>query len=221
MRRSGVGVYLTILVLILAGLTGLYFGYFYAGTICDTSQGTCHFHAAGTIEPLFTLVGAVFLVAGVYSLVRTLRRRNIRGPAMGERRVEAGAVLQARVARDVREYYTKPSTRFCNPASPSEFDRQMLSLFDSIEAGAGDIDAKIELLRSYVRNEGLFQRWKDQYKVNMVWRKGDESLQWVPETWQMRINWARLRILGPTWGSYTIAPAWVAPVGGQPSIGTF
>jgi len=64
-----------------------------------------------------------------------------------------------------------------------------------------------------VFTEGRFQRWKDQYKANIVWRTGDESLQWVPETWQLRTNWARLRVLGPTWASYTIAPAWVAPAG--------
>jgi hypothetical protein len=213
MRRSAVGLYLTSLFLVLVGLTGMYFGYFWAGTVCDTSSSTCHFHAAGTVEPLPTLVGAVFFLFGVYSLVRALRPWNTRGPATHEARGEVGAALQARVARDMRVYYTKPSTRFCNPASPSEFDRQMLSLFDSIEAGADDIDTKIEALRSYVRKEGLFQRWKDQYKANMVWRKGHESLQWVAETWQLRINWARLRILGPTWGSYTIAAAWVAPAG--------
>ena len=87
----------------------------------------------------------------------------------------------------------------------------MLALFDSIEAGAGDIDAKIEALRSYVQSEGRFQRLKHQYRANILWRTGDESLQWVPETWQLRTNWARLRLLGPTWNKYTMAAAWVSP----------
>jgi hypothetical protein len=220
MRRSGAGQYLTFVFVMLVGLAGLYFGYFRTGTVCDTSQSTCQVHAAGTIEPVSTLVGAAFLVFGVYGFVRLLRRRNIRAPAMAETR-EVGVALQARVAGHARVYYTKPSTRFYKPASPSEFDRQILSLLDSIEAGAGDIDAKIETLRSYVRQESFFQRWKDQYKANMVWRKGDESLQWVSETWQMRINWARLRLLGPTWGSYTMAQAWITPAGGQPSVAKF
>jgi hypothetical protein len=47
----------------------------------------------------------------------------------------------------------------------------------------------------------------------MVRRKGDESLQWVAETWQLTTNWARLRRLGPTWGPYTMAGAWVPPAG--------
>jgi hypothetical protein len=106
----------------------------------------------------------------------------------------------------MRAYYTKQQR-----SSPNEFDRQMLSLFDSIEAGGGDIDAKIEALRAYVQSEGRFQRLKHQYRANNLWRTGDESLQWVSETWQLRTNWARLRLLGPTWGKYTIAGAWVTP----------
>jgi len=210
--RSGVRLYLWALFSVLVGLISIYVGVFHAGTVCNTESSTCHFHAAGTIEPLPTIVGIVFLLFGLYMLVRGRRTRNIRGVVRDETR-GLGADLQARLARDMRAYYTKPSTRFCNPASPSEFDQQMLSLFDSIETGAGDIDAKIETLRSYVFTEGRFQRWKDQYKANIVWRTGDESLQWVPETWQLRTNWARLRVLGPTWASYTIAPAWVAPAG--------
>lgn len=214
MRRTAVGKYVTFVLLLSVGISGLYLGYFRAGTVCDTSSSTCHFHAAGTIEPLPTFVGAVFILFAVYSLVRARRSQKIRAPVRDEAR-GLGAELQALLARDMRLYYTKPSTRFCNPASPSEFDSQMLSLFDSIEAGDGDIDARIEALRSYVQKEDLFQRWKDHYKANMVWRKGDESLQWVPETWQLRTNWARLRILGPTWGSYTMARAWVAPASGK------
>jgi hypothetical protein len=160
-----------------------------------------------------TVVGAVFLLAGIYSLLRALRRRSIRGPGTHETGAEVGTALQGRVAREMRVYYTKPSTRFCNPSSPSEFDRQMLSLLNSIEVGADDIDAKIDALRSYVGKEAPFRRWRDQYKANMVWRKGDESLPWVAETWQLRTNWARLRLVGPTWGSYTMAAAWIAPAG--------
>jgi hypothetical protein len=201
MRLGAARQYVALTLMIVFGLSGLYVGYF----------------RSGTFEPVAALVGAVFLVSGVHFLVRALRRRNIRGPVWGQGPV--GGALQARVASDVRTYYTKPSTRLCNPASPSEFDRQMLALLDSIESGVGDIDARIEALRSYIQSEGTFQRWKDQYKANAVWRKGDGSLLWVPETWELRTNWARLRLLAPMWGSYTMTKAWAVPTGGQPGVG--
>lgn len=187
--------YIAVFLMVAFGLADLFVGFF-------------HYR---TVEPGFAVVGAVFLVAGVYYLIRALRRRNIRGPVRGQGPV--GLALQAQVAGKVRTYYTKPSSRLCNPATPSQFDRQMLSLLDSIEAGAGDIDARIEVLRTYIHSEAVFQRWRDQYKANMVWRKGDESLAWIPETWQMRTNWARLRVLAPRWGSYTMAEVWVTARG--------
>lgn len=200
MRRSAAGLYVSIFLAIFVSLIFLFAG---------------SFMGAG---PLLTVVGAIFLVLGVYALVRALSRRNIGGLASGDVQGAVSSTLQARLAGLVRTYYTKPSSRLCNPAKPSEFDRQMLSLLDSIESGAGDIDAKIETLSSYVRNEGRFQRMKDQYKANMVWRKGDESLPWVAETWQLRTNWARLRLLGPTWATYTMATAWAAPTSGEPTV---
>jgi hypothetical protein len=208
MHSKVVRQYLIPLFLVLVGLTGLYLGYFHEGTSCGQSLGTeytCTVHKAGTIDPIPTIVGAVFAVFGVYSFFRFRRSQNVRGAVRDVSR-GLGLELQARLARDMRAYHTKH-----HRSSPTEFDRQMLSLFDSIEAGAGDIDAKIETLRSYVQKEGLVQRWKDQYRANIVWRTGDESLQWVSETWQLRTNWARLRLLGPTSGKYTIAASWVPP----------
>jgi hypothetical protein len=192
MRRIAARPYVTSLLIVLVGLTSLYFGDF----------------RAATIEPVSTIVGAVFVLFGIYSLFGALRSRKIhRATTPGE----VGAAWPARLARDMRVYYTKRSTRFRNPASLREFDRQMLSLFDSIEAGSDDIDAKIEKLRSYVGQEGLFQRLRDQNSASIVWRKGDDSLPWVAETWQLRTNWTRLRLLGPTWAKYTTAAAWVTP----------
>jgi hypothetical protein len=208
MHNKVVRLYLIPLFLLMVGLTGLYIGYFHEGTSCTqsmASESTCTLHKAGTIDPLPTVVGALFALVAVYSFFRFRRSENVRAPIRDLTR-GTGLALQALLACDMRAYYTKH-----HRSSPSEFDRQMLSLFDSIEAGAGDIDAKIEALRSYVQNEGLFQRWKDQYRASIVWRTGDESLQWVSETWQLRTNWARLRLLGPTWGKYTIAAAWVPP----------
>ena len=208
MHSKVVRLYLIPLFLLLVGLAGLYLGYLHAGPSCVQSgatESTCSFHAAGTIDPVPTIVGAVFVLVAVYSFFRFRRTENVRGPVRDVTR-GTGLELQALLARDMRSSYTKH-----HPASSSEFDRQMISLFDSIETGAGDIDAKIETLRIYVQKEGRFQRLKHQYRANIVWRTGDESLQWVSETWQLRTNWARLRLLGPTWGKYTIAAAWVPP----------
>jgi len=221
-RRGESGLYVMIVSCLGFGLAGLYLSYFRDSTVCDSSG--CHPHAAGTIEPMIFFGGAVFFLIGVYLLVRALRRRRVSDSASVETRLMVSAEEQAHVAREARAHYTKPS-KFFNPALPSEFDRQMLSLFDSMEAGAGDIDAKIETLRSYVRHEGLFQRWKDKLNAKLVWQRGASTLQWVPatpETWQLRCNWNRLlRIVGPTWGSeYPIAPRWITPDIGQPTVGT-
>lgn len=222
MRRSEFNLWLMIVCCLGFGLAGVYLGDFSQSTVCDP---TCRVHSAGTIEPLPTFVGALFFLIGVYLLVRALRRRRVGGPGPFVSGLEVSAEERARVAQKARAYYTKPSTRLCNPASPSEFDRQMLALFDSIEADADDIDAKIEGMRTYVRQEGYFQRRKDKHKAMLVWQMGAASLQWVPptkETWQLRCNWNRLlRIFGSTWGSsYTVAPRWIRPDLGQPGVGT-
>jgi hypothetical protein len=222
MRRSEFGLYVGIASCLGFGLLAVYFGYFGQSTVCDP---TCRVHPAGAIDPLPTFGGALFFLIGVYLLVKSLGRRRISRSASVETRLEVSAEEQAKVACEARTHYTQQGARGYNPASPSEFDLQMLSLLDSIEVGAGDIDEKIEALRSYVRHEGLFQRWRDKTKANYVWQRGASSLQWVPstpETWQLRCNWNRLlRIVGRTWGSdYTIAPRWIRPDLGQPSVGT-
>ena len=220
MRRGEFGLYLMIAACLGFGLAGLYLGYFHESTICDP---ICRVHAAGTIEPLSMFTGGLFFLIGIYLLVRALRRPRVAGSASIETRIEVSAAEQARVAREARASYLMSSGY--KPASASEFDVQMLSLFDSIEAGAGDIDLKIETLRQLVRSEGLFHRWRDKFKANFVWQRGASSLQWVPatpETWQLRTNWNRLlRITGSTWGSqHPIAPRWIAP-DESPSVRSF
>ncbi len=186
------------------GAVGVYLGYFYSGTVCDSS--VCQSHAAFTIDPVPLIVGAVFLVFGVYTILRARRSQNVRAPIVPEAR-DPYADWQARLGRDMGAQFT----RSVNAAAPSEFDKLMLFLLAGIEANAGDVDARIEALRSHLQTEGRVHRWRDQGRANAVWRKGDESLPWIPETWQLRINWARLRVLGPTVASYTMAPSWVAP----------
>jgi hypothetical protein len=199
--------------MVAVGAAGVYFGYFYAGTVCDSSSSACQLHAAFTIEPVPMIVGAVFLVFGVYTFFRARRSGNIRAPVVPGPRVP-GADWQARLGREMGAQFT----RSVNAAAPTEFDKLMLFLLAGIEANAGDVDARIEALRSHLQTEGRVHRWRDQGRANAVWRKGDESLPWIPETWQLRINWARLRVLGPTVASYTIAPAWVEPAHAQPEL---
>jgi hypothetical protein len=199
--------------MVVVGAVGIYFGYFYSGTVCDSSSSACHSHAAFTVEPVPMIVGAVFLVFGIYTVLRARRSRNVRAPAVPG--VWApGTEWQARLGREMAAFFT----RSVSEASPREFDKLMLALLDGVEGNAGDIDARIEAVRLHLQAEGLLHRWRDQGRANAVWRKGDELLPWIPETWQLRTRWARLRVLGPTVASYTIAPAWVAPTDAQPEV---
>ncbi len=197
--------------MVAVGGVAVYFGYFYAGTICDSS--VCHSHAAFTIEPVPMIVGAVFLVFGVYTILRARRSQNVRAPVVPGAR-DPYTEWQARLGREMGAQFN----RSVKAAAPSEFDKLMLFLLAGIEANAGDVDARIEALRLHLQTEGRVHRWRDQGRANAVWRKGDESLPWIPETWQLRTNWARLRVLGPTVASYTIAPAWVEPAHAQPEL---
>jgi len=190
-------------------------------TVCDP---TCHEHAAGTIEPLSTFVGGLFFVVGVFLLIRTLKRREP-GPVTAD--VANGAVgpgEQAKLAQQVRAFYTNPAHPICKLANPTEFDRMMLSLFDSIESDAPDIDDKIAGLGSYLRQKGFFRAYGARFKVDLVWRRGAAFLQWTrtsQEIWQLRCNWNRLlRVanVGPGWNEgHTVAPDLVG--GASPTAG--
>ena len=73
MRRGELGI---VLLLLAVGAAGVYFGYFHASTICDSTSGVCHTHAAGTVELLPTFVGAFFLVLGLGLFWRAFRPRS-------------------------------------------------------------------------------------------------------------------------------------------------
>jgi hypothetical protein len=66
-----------IIVCLGTGLVAFYFGFFYAGTVCDGSSGACHHKAAFTPEPLVLLVGGVFFLFGLWLLYLTLRKPNV------------------------------------------------------------------------------------------------------------------------------------------------
>ncbi len=217
MRRSEFSLFLTILMLIGFGAAGLYLGFFANSTVCDP---TCRQHVAGTVEPLPAFVGALFLLIGLYLLFRTLRRRQQGTLTATVTDGEAGIGEQARLAQEMRAFYTNPAHPLCKLANPTEFDRMMLSLFDSIQADATDIDTKIDGLRSYLQQKGFFRSYGERFKVHLVWNRGAASLQWTrpsADVWQLRCNWNRLlRVanVGPWWNDgHTVAPKWILPAG--------
>jgi len=67
---------------------------------------------------------------------------------------EVSAAEQALLGQAAREMYVGPEFGLCNLDAPSEFDKHVLSLFDSIEANGDDIDTKIENLRAYLKSGG-------------------------------------------------------------------
>jgi hypothetical protein len=222
MRRPEAKLYFYIVLCVGFGLAGLYLGFIGNSTVCDPS---CRPHAAGTIEPFTTLVSALFLGVGIWLLYRTLTRRN---PQFRATRLAGGEGLgeQARLAQSMRAFYTHPAHPMGNLLSPTEFDRLILSLFDSIEAGAGDIDGKIDALGTYVRNKGFWRGYGDRLKAHVIWSQGAATLQWTKQTdeiWQLRCNWNRLlRVanLGPWWkDGHTVAPTWITPTRNEAGVG--
>jgi hypothetical protein len=211
MRRSDFSLYLMILMLVGFGAAGLYVGFF----------------GAGTVEPLPMFVGGLFLLLGLYLLVRTLNRRQPSPVTNNVLDGNSGLGEQARLAQEMRAFYTNPAYALCNLANPSELDRLMLVLFDSMEAGTGDIDQAIEGLRSHLRQRGFFRTYGDRFKVHLVWNQGAAGLQWTkqtPDVWQLRCNWNRLlRVanLGPGWDEgQTVAPRWIAPIRQEAVVST-
>jgi hypothetical protein len=133
---------------------------------------------------------------------------------------------QARLAQDARAYYTAPSSKLCNLDAPSELDLQMLELFESVEAGASDIDARIEALRLHFLQGNIWQRFKDRTKVGLVWQAAggrleqrDRELGKTAGMWQLRCNWNRLGLITTRWPAMTVAPEWIGPSpGGLPEV---
>ncbi len=221
--RGRSGEFWTIALLLGTGLVSFYFGYFHGGTVCDP---TCRDQAAFTVEPLPLIVGAAFFLFGLSLLVRALRKPKFIGPALSRPTRELSLEEQLScvrredqewLAREARAYYLK---HLFKPARPTGLDQQMLSLFDSIEAGAPDVDAKIEGLRDYRRREGFFRGYGDYLKLDREWnaiayklQRADSGATRSDSMWQLRINWNRmLRAMGSTWGApNTISPTWVGP----------
>ena len=161
---------------------------------------------------------------GVYLLARTLSRYSAVSGVPGVSPTYESE--RALLAQTVREFYTEPRRRLCNPQAPSDFDRQMLELFDAIEAGASDIHTRIEAMRAYTRKKGLIAAYADRFKARLVWRTGAVHLGWRPpgeDNWQLRINWNRMYRVGYSTflgAGVTIAPSWLDPAPAAPVVPT-
>lgn len=182
-------------ILLIAGLAGIW---------VSNSQGS--------FQWLPLVVGLVFLGLGIYLLAQLLTRsKPISGTAgMQANNYEAERALLAQTARN---FYVN---KLLGRRSPNEFDRQMLQLFDAIEAGAPDIHDQIEAVRAYTRRKGFLASWNDRFKARMVWQHGAAYLRWrragSDENWLLYTNWNRLyRIGNQTWAGadVTIADRWV------------
>jgi hypothetical protein len=128
---------------------------------------------------------------------------------------------QVWLGQTARAYYTNPKFPMGNLKHPTQFDQMMLSLFDSIESCADDVDTKIEGLRQYVRLQPLLRRlFITMLKIDMIrghlviaLQKREHEFGKSDGLWQLTINSNRIaRIAGSTWGSdFIISPEWIGP----------
>jgi hypothetical protein len=171
------------------------------------------------IGPLLLSIGAASLLFGVVLFFNSRQQRKaedlVDGALFGVSRED-----QAWMGREARAIFTDPRAPFINLANPSEFDRQMLLLFDLIETGSGQqIDAQIEVVRDHIRHKPFFQRWGTSNTLSMFWGnfQGPLTLRArklkTAGAWQMVFNWNRLlRAVGSTFGApNTISPRWIGP----------
>ena len=114
---------------------------------------------------LLILVG--FMASMVWIVWMGRRRAQFAGVS------EVSAAEQAQLGQGARAMYVGPEFRLSNIDAPSEFDSQVLSLFESIEANRDDIDTKIENLRGYLKSGcSRFERLKNKQKLDLVYRNG-------------------------------------------------
>jgi hypothetical protein len=144
---------------------------------------------------------------------------------LGHRRSQFGGLSevsvaeQAILAQEARALYTGPKFKLCNPLTPSEFDRHVLSLLDSIEANRDDIDAKIEAMRVYLKSNNLGERFKNKQKLDIVYtnvaahlvhRKGGHSRIGMQ---QLLANWRKVGRLVNQWERPRAPETWIRPLG--------
>lgn len=160
------------------------------------------------------LIFVAFIASMVWIVWLSRRRAQFAGAS------EVSAAEQALLAQAARAMYVDPALKLCSIDSPSEFDSQVLSLFDSIEANRDDIDTKIENLRIYLKSgTSLFERLKDKQKLDLVYRSGaaylvrprpDRSRLGMQ---QLLANWGRVgRLVSSSEGPSRVPEAWIRPL---------
>jgi hypothetical protein len=127
-----------------------------------------------------------------------------------------------------RQWATDPKNGFCNPAKPNEMDRQLLSLFDAIEACAGDIDERLEKLHKTWKRAGFLTTAWYAVKLHYLFqgvgyevamRSGRLKTDSAEQT---LLNWNRVQnIYSGQDGTYRTAKAWIGPMtqAGVESVG--
>jgi hypothetical protein len=161
---------------------------------------------------LLILVG--FMASMVWIVWMGRRRAQFAGVS------EVSAAEQAQLGQGARAMYVGPEFRLSNIDAPSEFDSQVLSLFDSIEANRDDIDTKIENLRGYLKSGcSRFERLKNKQKLDLVYRNGAAYLV-RPRPGSSRLgmqqllaSWGRVgRLVSSSEGPSKVPEAWIRPL---------
>lgn len=162
--------------------------------------------------------GLLILVAFMASMVWIMWLSHRRAQFAGVS--EVSAAEQAQLGQAARAMYVDPAFRLCNVDAPSEFDSQVLSLFDSIEANRDDIDNKIENLRVFLKSgSSRFESSKNKQKLYMVYRNGAAYLV-RPRSGRSRLgmqqllaSWGRVgRLVSGRVGPSKVPEAWIRPL---------
>jgi len=162
--------------------------------------------------------GLLILVAFIASMVWIVwlgrRRAQFTGVS------EVSAAEQAQLGQGARAMYVGPEFGLSNIEAPSEFDSQVISLFESIEANRDDIDTRIENLRGYLKSGcSWFERYKNKQRLDLVYRNGAAYLvRSRPGSsrlgmQQLLASWGRVgRLVSSTEGPSKVPEAWIRPL---------
>ena len=160
------------------------------------------------------LILVAFVAAMVWIVWLGRRRAQFAGVS------EVSAAEQAQLGQGARAMYVGPEFRLSNIDAPSEFDSQVLSLFESNEANRDDIDTKIENLRGYLKSGcSRFERLKNKQKLDLVYRNGAAYLV-RPRPGSSRLgmqqllaSWGRVgRLVSSSEGPSKVPEAWIRPL---------
>jgi hypothetical protein len=130
------------------------------------------------------------------------------------------------LGRWARQWATDPANKFCDLANLNELDKQLFSLFDSIEQCRDDVDAKLDSLHEAWKHSGLVTQTLYRIKFHYLFRGvGYEVSQRAGElntdsAKQTLLNWNRVQnVYDGQDGSYRAAEAWIGPATGSAGSG--